>query len=179
VDKIARDIARVHCLAYEKYTDPRGGVYAPGFATNTAGIMFGEFVGATPDGRRYGEPLSDGVSPAAGRDIEGPTAAMKSVATIDYSLAPQGAIFNLKFTPQALDSREKVNKFASLIRGYCDAGGYHVQFNIVDDKLLREAQKNPEKYRGLLVRVAGWVAYFVELAKPVQDEIIRRYSHSL
>jgi formate C-acetyltransferase len=178
-DKIARDIAKVHCLAYENYIDPRGGIYAPGFATNTAGIMFGEFVGATPDGRRYGDPLSDGVSPVAGRDIEGPTAAMRSVATIDFSLAPQGGIFNLKFTPQALNSQEKINKLASLIRGYCDAGGYHVQFNIIDDEILRDAQKNPEKYRGLLVRVAGWVAYFVELAKPVQDEIIRRYSHSL
>jgi formate C-acetyltransferase len=179
VDKIARDIAKVHCLAYENYVDPRGGTYAPGFATNTAGIMFGKFVGATPDGRRYGEPLSDGVSPVAGRDIEGPTAAMRSVATIDFSLAPQGGIFNLKFTPQVLNSQEKINKLASLIRGYCDAGGYHVQFNIIDDEILRDAQRNPEKYRGLLVRVAGWVAYFVELAKPVQDEIIRRYSHSL
>ena len=120
-----------------------------------------------------------GVSPVAGRDIEGPTASMKSVATIDFSLAPQGGIFNLKFTPQALDSGEKVRKLVSLIRGYCDAGGYHVQFNIVDDEILRDAQKNPEKYRGLLVRVAGWVAYFVELAKPVQDEIIQRYSHCL
>jgi formate C-acetyltransferase len=179
VDRIARDIARVHCLAYEHYTDPRGGIYAPGFATNTAGIMFGERVGATPDGRRLGEPLSDGISPAAGRDIEGPTASMKSVATIDYSLAPQGAIYNLKFSPQVLDSSEKVKKLASLIRGYCDAGGYHVQFNIIDDEILRDAQKYPDQYRGLLVRVAGWVAYFVELAKPVQDEIIRRCAHPL
>lgn len=179
VDRIARNVAKVHCLAYENFTDPRGSIYAPGFATNTAGVAFGVEVGATPDGRRYGEPLSDGISPVAGRDIEGPTAAMKSVATVDFSLTVQGAIFNLMFTGKTLDSDEKIDKLASLIRGYNDLGGYEVQFNIVDHETLRDAQENPDKYRGLLVRVAGWVAYFVELSKPVQDEIIRRYGHSL
>lgn len=179
VDRIARDIAKIHCNAFNDYKDPRGGIYAPGFASNTSGIFFGEFVKATPDGRRFMEPFSDGISPVAGRDIEGPTSAMQSVGNIDFSLAPQGGIFNLKFTPQAVDTAEKIEKLASLIRGYCDAGGYHVQFNILDDTVLKEAQKSPEKYRGLLVRVAGWVAYFTELAKPVQDEIIRRNSHTI
>jgi len=178
VDLIAREIGRIHCLSYSQYRDIRGGIYAPGMLSNTAGIMFGEIVAATPDGRRHGEPLSDGVSPVAGRDIKGPTAAFKSVAKLDLVLCSQGAVFNMKMNPGLLDNRERLIKFANLLRAYFELGGFHVQFNIIGDEVLRCAQKEPEKYRDLLVRVAGWCAYFVELAKPVQDEIIRRTAHS-
>jgi formate C-acetyltransferase len=177
VDLIAREIGRIHCLSYSKYRDARGGIYTPGMLSNTAGIMFGEAVAATPDGRRFGEPLSDGVSPVAGRDVNGPTAAFKSVAKLDLALCPQGAVLNMKLNPTLLSGREKLIKFANIIRSYFELGGFHVQFNIIDDKILRRAQREPEKYKDLLVRVAGWCAYFVELAKPVQDEIIRRTMH--
>ena len=142
---------------------------------NTSGIPLGLAVGASADGRRAGEPLADGgVSPAHGRNIRGPAATYKSVAKIDHLSMKCGAVLNMRFNPDALKDDGAIQKFAALLQTYCDLGGYHVQFNIVSSEMLRDAQRNPEQYRDLLVRVSTWAAYFTELSTDVQNDIIQR-----
>jgi len=178
VDQIANTIVRMFHDITEKFINPRGGHYRTGLYSLTSNIPFGKAVGALPDGRRSGEPLSDNVSPMRGRDIQGPTAVFKSVAKLDLALVHNGALLNMKFTPWVLRTEDDLIKFASLIRAYFDLGGFHVQFNVISRDTLIDAQKHPEKYRNLLVRVSGYSAYFVELSKEVQDEIISRTEHS-
>jgi pyruvate-formate lyase len=134
----------------------------------------GAITGATPDGRLAGEVLADGsMSPMRGRDVNGPTAVIKSASKINQSRFAS-TLLNMKFHPSALSSTEDLRKLAFLIKTYFNLGGKHIQFNVVSRETLIEAQKHPENYRDLVVRVAGYSAYFVELAKPVQDEIIAR-----
>ncbi|HHX74662.1 MAG TPA: formate C-acetyltransferase/glycerol dehydratase family glycyl radical enzyme, partial [Firmicutes bacterium] len=122
-----------------------------------------------------GEPLSEGgISPHQGRNASGLTATLKSVAKLDHIKISGGSVLNVRINPEVLKDNNKMKKFASLIRTYCETGGYHVQFNIVDSGMLRDAQKNPEKYRDLLVRVATYSAYFVELSATLQNDIIAR-----
>jgi formate C-acetyltransferase len=135
----------------------------------------GRDVGATPDGRHAGDPLADGgLSPSAGRDRRGPTAVLRSVSKIDLKLASNGALLNMKFLPSFFDGSHALEKFVTLLRGFCRLKIPHVQFNVVSAAMLRQAQANPEAYRHLVVRVAGYSAYFTELDKDLQDEIIRR-----
>jgi len=149
-----------------------------GFVTVTKSIAYGKYIGATPDGRRAGEALADGVSPSHGYDQLGPTAIFKSVDKIDLNRATEGAILNQKFIPEALEKEEQRERFIALLKTYMlDLKGLHVQFNIVSSKTLRDAQAHPERYRDLLVRVSGFSAYFVELSKDVQEDVIGRTEH--
>jgi formate C-acetyltransferase len=141
----------------------------------TANIPLGRVIGALPDGRRAGEPLSEGgISPYQGRNVSGPTATMRSVAKLDQVKLTAGSVLNMRFNPDVLKDESKMRKFASLVRTFCETGGHLVQFNIVGTDTLREAQRYPEKYRDLLVRVATYSAYFVELSPELQNDIIAR-----
>ena len=158
-----------------KYTGPFGAKWVPGALTVTANIPMGLMVGALPDGRRAGEPLAEGgLSPHQGRNVTGPTATMRSVAKLDHIKLSGGTVLNMRFSPASLNGESKIRKFASLVRTFCETGGSLVQFNIVSTDMLRDAQKRPENYRDLLVRVATYSAYFVELSKELQDNIIAR-----
>jgi len=179
VDFIAREVASVYCREVEKYQTIRGGCFSPGLYTATAHVPMGIVVGATPDGRLGGTPLNDGISPSQGRDLLGPTASMKSVAKLDQVLASNGTLLNMKFNPNDLQDSRSFEKFINLIRSYFKLGGLHVQFNAVCADTLREAQHKPENYRDLIVRVAGYSAFFTSLEKTLQDELISRTEHSL
>ena len=174
VDLFARDVAYTYTRPLENYKNPRGGQFQAGLYPVSANVPLGGQTGATPDGRYAHTPVADGVSPSAGKDINGPTAAMSSVARLDHFIVSNGTLFNQKFHPTALAGREGLEKFVSLIRGYFDQKGMHVQFNVVDRETLIDAQKNPEKYKHLVVRVAGYSALFTTLSRSLQDDIIRR-----
>ena len=133
-------------------------------------------LGATPDGRKAGLPVSEGISPVQGADRCGPTAVIQSVAKMDHARTG-GTLLNQKFTPQVLQDDEGLNKLVQLIRTYFKLDGHHIQFNVVDAATLRAAQKNPEQYRDLIVRVAGYSDYFCDLSQALQDEIIARTEH--
>jgi len=179
VDLLARRISQLYGNEVEKYHNPRGGQFQPGLYSVSINVPMGRYVGATPDGRKAKSPISDGVSPVHGVDMNGPTASCKSVARLEHILFSNGTLFNLKFHPQSLDGTEGPKKLAALIKSFFDLGGIHVQFNVVSADTLREAQKYPEKYRSLVVRVAGYSAYFTELYKDLQDDIIARTEHTL
>ncbi len=187
--KYGNDDDRVDCFA-QKWADRyselvgnrrniRGGVYQPGFYTVSAHVPMGANVGATPDGRMAGKPLADGgLSPSAGRDHRGPTAVLRSVSKLNLKLASNGTLLNMKFLPGFFEGERALEKFVLLLRGFCQLGIPHVQFNVVSAQMLREAQANPEQFRHLVVRVAGYSAYFVELDRDLQDEIIHRTEFS-
>lgn len=174
VDLVARRCAQTYCKEVEKYTNPRGGQFQAGIYPVSANVLFGKDVGALPDGRPAKAPLADGVSPRQGKDVNGPTAAANSVAKLDHFIASNGTLYNQKFLPSALAGDAGLQNFASLVRSYFDHKGMHVQFNVIDRETLLEAQKNPEAHKDLVVRVAGYSAQFVVLAKEVQDDIISR-----
>ncbi len=174
VDLFARDVAYTYTRPVEKYKNPRGGVYQAGLYPVSANVPLGAQTGATPDGRLAGTPVADGVSPAAGRDVNGPTASCNSVARLDHAIASNGTLFNMKFHPSALKGRSGLEGFVTLIKGYFAQKGMHMQFNVVSRETLLEAQKYPEKYKTLVVRVAGYSALFTTLSKSLQDDIINR-----
>ncbi|MBQ2712041.1 MAG: glycyl radical protein [Clostridia bacterium] len=174
VDAFARDVAYTYTKPLEKYYNPRGGQFQAGLYPVSANVPLGAQTGATPDGRYAYTPVADGVSPSAGKDVNGPTAAANSVSRLDHFIASNGTLFNQKFHPSALAGREGLEKFVSLIRSYFDQKGSHVQFNVVDRETLLDAQKNPEKYKHLVVRVAGYSALFTSLSRSLQDDIINR-----
>jgi formate C-acetyltransferase len=151
----------------------RGGCYRVNYLSTTCHVYFGSVTGATPDGRRAWEPLSDGISPAQGADRFGPTAVLQSAAKMDH-VRTGGTLLNQKFTPQVLENQKGMDGLAHLVRGYFKMGGHHIQFNVVTAATLRKAQANPEQYRDLIVRVAGYSDYFCDLTKALQDEIIAR-----
>ena len=153
-----------------------GGKYRINLLPTTVHVYFGKVTGATPDGRLAGEPVSEGISPVQGMDRKGPTAVIKSEGKLDH-IKTGGTLLNQKFTPQLLADDEGLAKLKDLIRSYFRLMGHHIQFNVVTAETLREAQKHPEKYRDLIVRVAGYSDYFVDCAKELQDEIIRRTEH--
>ncbi len=174
IDRFARDAAYTYTKPLLKYKNPRGGTFQAGLYPVSANVPLGAQTGATPDGRLAGMPVADGVSPSAGKDTHGPTAAANSVATLDHGIASNGTLFNQKFHPSALNSDEALEKFVSLIQTYFDKKGSHMQFNVVSRETLLDAQKHPENYRHLVVRVAGYSALFTTLSKSLQDDIIRR-----
>lgn len=178
VDHLAQKIAAIFVRELKRYKPWRGGVFGPSLQGLTANVPEGENLGATPDGRRAGEPIADNMSPQAGTDIKGPTATMKSASKIDNCLFVNGNILNLKLHPSALKG-EGINKLSALIRAFFDLKGYQVQFNIISVKDLREAQLNPEAHKGLIVKVAGYSAQFVSLCKELQGQIIARTEHML
>ena len=174
VDEFARDVAYTYTKPLETFTNPRGGKYQAGLYPVSANVPLGAQTGATPDGRYAYTPVADGVSPSAGKDVNGPTASCNSVSKLDHYIASNGTLFNMKFHPSALEGTSGLESFVSLIRGYFDQKGSHVQFNVVSRETLRDAQAHPEKYKTLVVRVAGYSALFTTLSKSLQDDIINR-----
>ncbi len=174
VDAFARDVAYTYTKPLESYKNPRGGIFHAGLYPVSANVPLGAQTGATPDGRYAYTPVADGVSPAAGRDVSGPTAAANSVAKLDHFIASNGTLFNMKFHPSALEGISGLESFAALVRGYFDQKGMHMQFNVVSRETLQDAQAHPENYRNLIVRVAGYSALFTTLSKSLQDDIINR-----
>lgn len=179
VDQFARKWADRYCELVGQYHNRRGGLYLPGFYTVSAHVPMGANVGATPDGRLAGAPLADGgLSPVAGLDRKGPTAVLRSVSKPNWRLAANGTLLNMKFLPAFFEGQDALENFVSLLRGFCELEIPHVQFNVVSAHMLREAQAHPEQYRHLVVRVAGYSAYFTELDRELQNEIIRRTEFS-
>lgn len=174
VDAVAREAAYTYTRPLQNYKNPRGGMYQAGLYPVSANVPLGAQTGATPDGRLAHTPVADGVSPSAGKDAKGPTAAANSVARLDHGIASNGTLYNQKFHPSALSGQAGLEKFVGMIRGYFDQKGMHVQFNVVDRETLLDAQAHPENYKHLVVRVAGYSALFTTLSKSLQDDIIRR-----
>ena len=174
VDYFAREVAYTYSKPLQKYNNPRGGKFQAGLYPVSANVPLGGQTGATPDGRYAHTPVADGVSPSAGKDVKGPTAAATSVSRLDHFIVSNGTLFNQKFHPSALSGREGLEKFVALIRSYFDQKGMHMQFNVVDRQTLLDAQEHPEKYKHLVVRVAGYSALFTTLSRSLQDDIIRR-----
>lgn len=180
IDEIAMKLFHHYAKELDRYTNIRGGKFIPGAYTVSAHIPLGEAVGATPDGRKAKEQLADGgLSPMVGRDRLGPTAVLKSVSKLDNYLTVNGSLLNLKFQPATLKGATGLNKFADFLMAYTKLKIQHIQFNVQSKETLLDAQKNPEKYSGLLVRVAGYSAFFVDLNKQIQDDIIARVEHEL
>jgi formate C-acetyltransferase len=184
VDDYATIISKIFYDEIVKYKPLRGGVFGLSLQGLTANVPEGEVTGATPDGRLSGEPLADNVSPHPGTDRNGITATLKSVAKIDHSLFINGNILNVKLHPSTLtDSfgnidEKKISRFINLLKTFLiDLKGFQVQFNIISADVLREAQKDPAKYANLIVKVAGYSAYFVTLDKKLQGQIISRTEH--
>lgn len=174
VDFFARDVAYTYTRPLLKYKNPRGGQFQAGLYPVSANVPLGAQTGATPDGRLAHKPVADGVSPSAGKDVNGPTAAANSVSRLDHGIASNGTLFNQKFHPTALSGENGIENFIALIRSYFDQKGSHMQFNVVDRNTLLDAQAHPENYAHLVVRVAGYSALFTTLSKSLQDDIIRR-----
>ena len=173
-DMVARAVANTYTKEVEKYKNPRGGMFQAGLYPVSANVPLGATTGATPDGRLAYTPLADGIGPASGRDVKGPTATANSVARLEQAVASNGTLLNQKFHPSALAGMSGLTKFVALIRSYFDQKGMHVQFNVVTRETLLDAQKNPENYKTLVVRVAGYSALFTTLSRSLQDDIIAR-----
>lgn len=179
IDEFARDVAYTYTRPLEKFRNPRGGMFQAGLYPVSANVPLGAQTGATPDGRLAHTPVADGVSPSAGKDVNGPTAAANSVARLDHGIASNGTLFNQKFHPSALSGEKGLDNFVYLIQSYFDQKGSHMQFNVVDRATLLDAQNNPEQYKHLVVRVAGYSALFTSLSKSLQDDIIHRTEQGL
>jgi formate C-acetyltransferase len=179
-DDYADGLMRAVFEAFFEVVDGRpntkGGEYHINLLPTTCHVYFGSVCGATPDGRRAGVPLSEGISPVQGADRHGPTAVLRSAAKMDH-VRTGGTLLNQKFTPQLLQSEADLDKLVHLVRTYFRLDGHHIQFNVVDADTLRAAQQNPEAHRDLIVRVAGYSDYFCDLGKALQDEIIARTEH--
>jgi len=178
-DGFARLAAEIYCRAVEKHRSFRGGWYSPGLYSVTTHIAFGLMIGATPDGRHAGQPLSQGVSPAHGRDRCGPTAALKSAAKLDHTLVSNGLTLIQMLSLGASAREHATEVLGGLLEGYFSLGGQQLQWNLVDRATLIAAQQDPEAYRGLVVRVAGYSALFTDLNRVVQDELIARTEHTV
>ena len=176
-DQVMVRIFEAYFNAIEGRQNTKGGEYHINLLPTTVHIYFGSVTGATPDGRLAFTPLSEGVSPVQGADRHGPTAVLRSVAKMDH-VRTGGTLLNQKFTPQILATEEGLDKLAQLVRTYFRLDGHHIQFNVVDAATLRAAQANPEQYRSLIVRVAGYSDYFCDLSKTLQDEVIARTEHT-
>ena len=174
VDMFARKVASTYTKEMEKYKNVRGGMFQAGLYPVSANVPLGAQTGATPDGRLAYTPIADGIGPVSGRDVKGPTATANSVAKLEQIVASNGTLLNQKFHPSALAGMDGLYKFAALIRSYFDQKGMHMQFNVVTRQTLIDAQNHPEKYKTLVVRVAGYSALFTTLSRSLQDDIINR-----
>jgi len=174
VDFLAQEFTEFACDVIAGYKSINGSNFCTGIVPVMANLPHGQAIWALPSGRKAKAPLSDGISPCAGYDTHGPTAVIKSVCKIDHSKHGCGTLLNMKFSPDLLKTERDGQNFISLLKSEQDLGGYHIQFNVVSTETLRDAQKNPEKYPDLLVRVAGYSAYFIELHKDAQETIIMR-----
>ncbi len=179
-DDYADNIMKEAFNAYYEEVNGRptvcGGSYRIDMLPTTCHVYFGEVTGATPDGRLAGLPQSEGISPVQGADRLGPTGVIKSAGKMDH-LKTGGTLLNQKFSPSVVGNEDSLEKWAKLVRSYFKMDGHHIQFNVVDAKTLKDAQKNPENYRDLIVRVAGYSDYFNDLGEALQNEIIARTEH--
>jgi len=175
-DSVMVSLFNIYFDAIDGRPNTRGGTYHINLLPTTVHVYFGSVTGATPDGRKAGQPLSEGISPVQGMDRHGPTAVIKSVAKMDHARTG-GTLLNMKFTPHVLEDDEGLDRLVQLIRTHFKLDSHHVQFNVVDAATLRAAQQNPEQYRDLIVRVAGYSDYFCDLSQALQDEIIARTEH--
>ncbi len=175
-DAIMQEVFEIYFQAVEGRRNAKGGDYHINLLPTTCHVYFGSVTGATPDGRHSGTPLSEGISPVQGADRKGPTAVLRSAGKIDH-VRTGGALLNQKFTPQLLEGEKGIENLAHLIRSYFAMGGHHVQFNVVSAETLRKAQADPDHYRDLIVRVAGYSDYFCDLTRALQEEIIVRTEH--
>jgi formate C-acetyltransferase len=173
VDDLAAELFTFIADEIEKYCS-KFGKMTPGILPVSGNTPFGLEVGALPSGREAWKPLADGVSPSGGTDFNGPSSVLKSVAKLQHARFVQGTLLNMKVEPALLSTENGIRNMMGLLKSMCSLGVYHVQFNVIDQKKLKEAQEHPEEYKGLLVRVAGYTAYFTELGRDVQDEIIGR-----
>lgn len=172
-DDLLRNVFEMYFSAIDGRPNSKGGHYRINLLPTTCHVYFGSVIGATPDGRLAKKPLSEGISPSQGADKNGPTAVIKSAAKIDH-LRTGGTLLNQKFTPQILEDETGRDKVLQLIRSYFKMDGHHIQFNVVDVETLKKAQVEPENYGDLIVRVAGYSDYFVNLGEDLQNEIIYR-----
>ena len=172
-DDIMKQVFEALFSAVDGRPNTKGGHFRINLLPTTVHVYFGSVVGAMPDGKLAGEPLAEGISPVQGMDVNGPTAVIKSAAKIDH-IRTGGTLLNQKFIPQVLATEDGIEKVMHLIRAYFAMDGHNIQFNVVTADKLREAQKHPEKYKDLIVRVAGYSDYFVDLGEDLQNEIIRR-----
>ena len=179
VDDITRAAAHFSNDEVMKYYNIFGGQAQSGNVGVNSHMSFGTVVGALPSGRKAGLPLADNSSPSQGSDRLGPTALARSVGKLDLAPFRNGTLLNLRLSPQSVVGPDGLRKMAAFVRGLCDVGCWHAQFNLVDTCTLRDAQENPEQYADLLIRVAGYSAYFTKLHSDVQEEIIRRTEHGL
>jgi|Deesub1362A_J573_1020465.scaffolds.fasta_scaffold00065_122 formate C-acetyltransferase len=174
-DRYARMVLEMYCDEVNKYRNYRNGRFTAGCYPMTTNVGFGFFTSALPSGRKSGKPLNPGVSPSTGAEREGVTAAIKSACKLNYEKVSNGASFTLHLSGDVLGAKGR-DVIKAMLKSFVELGGMHVQFNILDAEVLKKAQEQPENYRWLLVRVAGWSSYFVELSSAVQDEIIARLS---
>ena len=172
-DDILRQVFESYFNGIDGRPNAKGGHFRVNLLPTTVHVYFGSKVGATPDGRKAHTPLSEGISPVQGADRKGPTAVLNSAAKIDH-LRTGGTLLNQKFTPRLFSDETGDDKLVALIRSYFKMDGHHIQFNVVTAETLRKAQKHPEQYKDLIVRVAGYSDYFVDLTEDLQNEIIRR-----
>ena len=175
-DDLLTEVFEIYHNAVTGRPNTRGGVFRINLLPTTCHVYFGEVIGALPDGRRAGVPLSEGISPVQGADCCGPTAVLKSAGKIDH-LRTGGTLLNQKFLPEFLGTEGGRKAVVHLVRGYFKMDGHHIQFNVVSEATLRDAQKHPEKYRDLIVRVAGYSDYFNNLTDALQEEVIQRTAH--
>jgi formate C-acetyltransferase len=176
-DAIMRRVFELYYGAVNGRPNTRGGHYRINMLPTTCHIYFGSVTGASPDGRRAGRPLSEGISPVQGADRNGPTAVIRSAAKMDH-VRTGGTLLNLKFAPPVLEGEQGLESLSSLVRSYFRMDGHHIQFNVVDRATLLAARANPREHRDLIVRVAGYSDYFCDLSPALQDEIIARTEHS-
>ena len=175
-DEIMKELFDAYYSEVNGRRTVKGGNYRINMLPTTCHVYFGSVTGATPDGRRSGQPQSEGISPVQGADMYGPTAVIKSAGKMDH-IRTGGTLLNLKFTPDLLKDDEGIDKLSQLVRSYFKLDGHHIQFNVVSADTLRKAQKNPEQYKDLIVRVAGYSDYFCDLTEALQEEIITRTEH--
>ena len=177
-DELFAFMFECYCRHIKGRKNPRGGEFSPGVYTVNANVGMGLYTNASLDGRKSEEPISDNMGPVhtegGSHDISGPTAVINSVTKVDHSLATNGTLLNLRFPEDAVSGVEGRDILASFVDEYLAKQGMHVQFNIMSSEKMRAAQRNPEMYKDMLVRVAGYSAYFVELGKPLQDDLIQR-----
>jgi len=177
-DGYAQLVARIYSEEVEKHSNVRGGSFIAGMYSVTSHVPFGFFTGALPSGRLATTPLSNGACPTIGAPSKGLTAILRSVAGIDYTNYPNGAAFTLSLEPGIVSGEQGLGSLVGLLRAYVQLGGMHIQFNMMDPKILHDAQRNPSAYRNLLVRVAGYSACFIDLGEDVQNDVIGRFQRS-
>ena len=176
-DNIMKDVFNFYQKTVTGRPNMKGGTYRVNMLPTTCHVYFGEVMNASPNGRLAQKPVSEGISPEKGADVNGPTAVIKSCSKMDH-LRTGGTLLNQKFTPSVVKGEEGLDNMANLVRAYFNMDGHHIQFNVIDRETLIRAQQNPDEYKDLIVRVAGYSDHFRNLSKALQDEIIERTEQS-